>query len=176
MRARLMVVGGFLAAAACSPGPLSSPHGGVSSTSPRGLGNDAPTGNIEAARRQLEGTWTLVSLEAVPESGGQRAPITASGTLVYDAFGNLTIDAHTTDPDAPVAMREVSIVSFQGRAVVDVPHSELQMMALTGNVDPNEALSPERRRRYAFEGDHLKLTSFDASGTIASISVWVRRP
>src|SRR3954470_9929602 len=176
MRACLMAVGALVMAAGCTPGPLSSPRGAVPTTSPVGIGSDPSSATVEAARRQLEGTWTLVSLEAVPESGGQRAPITASGTLVYDAFGNLTIDAHTTDPDAPVAMREVSIVSFQGRAVVDVPHSELQMMALTGNVDPNEALSPERRRRYAFEGDHLKLTSFDASGTIASISVWVRRP
>jgi hypothetical protein len=171
-----MMVGGFLAAAACSPGPLSSPHLGVSSNAPIGVGSDAPSGTVEAARRQLEGTWTLVSLEAVPESGGPRAQITASGTLVYDEFGNLTIDAHTTDPDAPVAAREVSVVSFKGRAVLDVPHSELQMMALTGNVDPNEVLSPERRRRYAFEGDRLTLTSVDAAGTIASISVWTRRP
>src|SRR3954462_8613113 len=173
MRARLMVVGGFLAAAACSPGPLASPHLGVSSGAGGGAG--APSGSVEAARRQLEGTWTLVSLEAAPQSGGQRAQITASGTLVYDEFGNLTIDAHTTDPDAPVAAREGSIVSFKGRAVLDVPRSELQMMALTGNVDPNEVLSPERRRRYAFEGDQLTLTSFDTAGAIASISVWTRR-
>src|SRR3954467_15581154 len=151
MRARLMVVGGFLAAAACSPGPLASPHLGVSSGAPAGGGAGAPSGSVEAARRELEGTWTLVSLEAAPQSGGPRAQITASGTLVYDEFGNLTIDAHTTDPDAPVAAREVSIVSFKGRAVINVPKSELQMMALTGNVDPNEVLAPERKRKYAFE-------------------------
>ena len=171
MRARLMAAGALLAAA-CTPGPLSSPHGGVSSNAPIGLGSDAPTGNVEATRRQLFGTWTLVSLEAVPERGGPRAPITASGTLVYDEFGNLTIDAHTTDPDAPVAAREVSVVSFKGRAVIDVPRSELKLMALTGNVDPNEVLSPERRRKFAFDGDMLTLSSFNERGQVTAITTW----
>src|SRR4051812_31153174 len=175
MRVRLMVIGALVTSAGCTPGPLSSPRGAVPSNAPIGIGSEPSSGSVEAARRQFEGTWTLVALEAVPERGGPRAQITASGTLVYDEFGNLTIDAHTTDPDAPVAAREVSIVSFKGRAVLDVPRSELQMMALTGNVDPNEVLSPERRRRYAFEGDQLTLTSFDTAGAIASISVWTRR-
>ena len=80
--------------------------------------------------------------------------VTASGTLTYDEYGNLTIDAHTTDPDAPVAAREVSLITFSGRAVVDVPHSELRLMALTGNVDPNEVLAPERRRRVPGDRRH----------------------
>ena len=49
-------------------------------------------------------------------------------------------------------------------------------MSLTGNVDPNEVLSPERRRRYAFEGDRLTLSSFDAKGQVTAISTWRRRP
>jgi hypothetical protein len=176
MRACLMALGALVMAAGCTPGPLSSPRGAVPTNSPVGIGSDPSSGTVEAARRQLEGTWTLVSLEAMPEGGGQRAPITASGTLVYDAFGNLTIDAHTTDANAPVAAREVSVVSFKGRAVINVPQSELQMMALTGNVDPNEVLSPERKRKYALDDDRLTLTSFDAAGQVASISVWTRRP
>jgi hypothetical protein len=162
-------------AAACTPGPLSGPHSAVPSSNPIALNSDAPIGSMESVRRQLAGTWDLASLEAVPETGGARAQITAAGTLVYDEFGNLTIDAHTTDPDAPVAAREVSLVTFKGRAVIDTGRSELQLMAMTGNVDPNEVLSPERRRKYAFTIDSLTLTSFDAKGQVASISVWKRR-
>ena len=79
----------------------------------------------------------------------------ATGTLVYDEFGNLTIDARTTDPAAPVAARESNLLSFKGRAVIDAAKSELKLMDLTGNVNPDEVLSPERRRRYEVNGDTL---------------------
>jgi hypothetical protein len=165
----------IVTAAACNPGPLPSPRTGVPSSAPIALDREAPTGSVEAVRRQLAGTWDLVALSASPETGGPLAEITAKGTLVYDEFGNLTIDARTTDPDAPVAAREVPRVSFKGRAVIDAPHSELQLMALTGNVDPNEVLTPDRRRKYEFVGEELKLTTFDAKGQVTAISSWKRR-
>jgi hypothetical protein len=102
-------------------------------------------------------------------------PVKATGTLVYDEYGNLTIDAQTNDPAAPVAAREVNVLSFKGRAVVDAVNSELKLMNLTGNVDPNEVLSPEFRRRFAFEADTLRLSSFDAQGRVMAISTWRRR-
>jgi hypothetical protein len=142
----------------------------------KGADVQTSAGTLESVRRQLQGTWALVGLETVPPSGGARVPINATGTLTYDEFGNLTIDARSKDPDAPVAAREVSAVSFKGRAVIDVPRSELKLMALTGNVDPNEVLSPERRRRFEFTADVLKLSSFDAQGTVTAISTWRRRP
>ncbi len=166
----------FVAVAACNPGPLPSPRTGVASSAPIALDRDESTGNIETVRRQLAGTWDLVSLEAVPETGGPRAEVTATGVLTYDDYGNLTIDARTKDPDAPAAAREVPRVSFKGRAVIDAPKSELQLMALTGNVEPSEVLSPERRRRYKFEGvDRLTLESMDQNGQITAVSVWKRR-
>ena len=61
------------------------------------------------------------------------------------------------------------------RSVIDVPRSELRLMAMTGNVDPNEVLSPERRRRFEFQADLLKLSSFDARGAITAIATWRRR-
>jgi hypothetical protein len=142
---------------------------------PRPIGSDPSSGSLEATRQRFFGTWDLVALESSPPDGGPRRTVTASGTLVYDEYGNLTIDAHTTDPDAPVAAREVSLVSFKGRAVIDVPHSELKLMALTGNVDPAEVLAPERRRRFAFDADLLTLSSFDERGDITAISTWRRR-
>jgi hypothetical protein len=102
-------------------------------------------------------------------------PVKATGTLIYDQFGNLTIDARTTDPAAPVAAREVDLLSFRGRAVIDVVNHELKLMDVTGNVDPNEVLSPERRRRFVFEADLLKLSSFDDRGAVTAVATWRRR-
>ena len=159
----------------CTPGPLSKPAGGVPINKPVALSSDAGSGAVESARRRLTGTWDLVALESVPPQGGARVPVKASGTLTYDEFGNLTIDAHTTDPAAPVAAREASTLSFKGRAVIDVANSELKLLALTGNVDPNEVLSPERRRRVEFNADLLKLSSFDERGEVTAIATWRRR-
>ena len=59
-------------------------------------------------------------------------------------------------------------MSFKGRAVIDVVNHELKLMDVTGNVNPDEVLAPERRRRYAFENDLLKLSSFDERGTVTA--------
>jgi hypothetical protein len=162
--------------AGCSPGPLRGPTHAAPMSKPTPIGSEASAGETELARHELEGAWELVALESAPSSGAPRVPIAAAGTLVYDAFGNLTIDAHTTDPAAPVAAREANRLSFRGRAVIDPAKRELKLMDLTGNVDPNEVLSPERRRRFEFEADNLKLSSFDADGQVTAISTWRRRP
>ncbi len=143
---------------------------------PVAIGSESGSGAIESERRKLEGTWNLVALESMPPGATSRVPVQASGTLVYDDFGNLTIDAHTTDPSAPVAAREVATLSFKGRAVIDVAKHELKLMDMVGNADPDEVLSPERRRRFEFVDDTLKLSSFDADGTVTAIATWRRQP
>ena len=160
----------------CTPGPLSSPKLGSPQGSGPELGADASSTELSSARTRLMGTWDLVRLEALPSTGGSaRVPIQASGTLIYDQFGNLTIDAHTTDPAAPVAARERKMLSFNGRAAIDVAKSELKLMDLKGNVDPNEVLSPERRRRFEFGENSLTLSAFDDKGQVTSVAVWHRR-
>lgn len=142
---------------------------------PVALNADAASGSVENARQQLMGTWELTALEMSPQSGGARVPVKATGTMTYDQFGNLTIDARTNDPAAPVAAREVTRLSFKGRAVIDVVSKELKLMDLKGNVDPNEVLSPEQRRRYEFDTfDTLKLSTFDASGQVTAVTNWRR--
>ena len=136
---------------------------------------DTGPGSLEAVRRQLQGTWELVSLAVVPQGGGQPVPLKARGTLTYDEFGNLTVDAHTDDPNAPQAARTANLLTFKGRAVIDVAKSELKLMDVTGSVDPNTVISTERRRRYAFEGDLLKLSSLEPNGQIAATATWRRR-
>ena len=120
---------------------------------------DTGAGSLESVRRQLQGTWELVSLAVVPPTGGAPVPLAARGTLVYDEFGNLSVDAHTNDPNAPQAAQTAGLLSFKGRAVIDTAKSELKLMDVTGSVDPNTVIATERRRRFAFEGDLLKLSS-----------------
>jgi hypothetical protein len=142
---------------------------------PVALGGDTGPGAVEQIRKQLMGTWELTALEMTPPSGGARVPVKATGTMVYDDFGNLTINARTNDPAAPVAAREVDRISFKGRAVVDVVAKELKLMDVKGNVDPNEVLSPDQRRKYEFDTfDTLKLSTFDASGQVTAVTNWRR--
>jgi hypothetical protein len=177
---RVACVGAIVTSlAGCTPGPLAPPRAGGGAGAPMNkpvmLNSDPSSGSVESARRALFGTWQLAALEVVPPGGGARVPVQASGTLIYDEFGNLTIDAQTTDPAAPVAAREKTLLSFKGRAVIDVVKHELKLMNLTGNVDPDEVLSPERRRRYDLDADTLKLSSIDEREQVTAVSTWRRR-
>jgi hypothetical protein len=165
--ARLVIAAVLLATAGCAAAPR---------TRPINIGDPVNTGpgSMEAIRRQLQGTWQLVALESVPPAGGARVPIAATGTLVYDEFANLTLDARSTDPAAPVAARERKLLTFKGRAVIDAAKGELKLMDLTGNADPSEVLAPERRRKYAFEGELLKLSSIGERDEVTAISTWRR--
>jgi hypothetical protein len=138
----------------------------------KGADVQTTAGSVEAVRRQLQGRWELVALESVPPRGGARVPISATGTLIYDEFGNMTIDARTTDPAAPVAARESDLLAFKGRAVIDAEHQELKLMDVTGNVNADEVLSTERRRRFEFGAGTLKLSSLDEHGEVTAISTW----
>jgi hypothetical protein len=160
--------------AGCAPGPMTPPRTGRPMNNPIPLSSESAGGSLELTRQQLMGVWELVDLKNAPPQGGAPVPVKATGTLTYDQYGNLTIDARTSDPGAPVAALEVPRVSFKGRAVIDVANRELKLMDLTGNVNPDEVLAPERRRRYAFDADRLTLSSFDDRGTVTAVSTWRR--
>ena len=102
-------------------------------------------------------------------------PVKATGTLVYDEYANLTIDARTADPNAPVAAREVPTVSFKGRATIDPVRKELMLMNVTGNVNPNEVLAPDRRRKFEVDFELLTLSSMNAKGEVTAVTKWRRR-
>jgi hypothetical protein len=131
-------------------------------------------GSLEAVHRQLSGTWELVSLTVVPTGDAVPVPVAAVGTLTYDKDGNLTIDAHTSDSYAPQATQSAGVLSFKGK-VIDAGNGELKLTDITGTVDPKTVASPEWRRRYAFEGDLLRLSSIDAAGRVSATSTWRRR-
>ena len=162
--------------AACTPGPLTPRTAAAPSSGPVVAASSNPSsGTVESTRRALMGTWDLAALEYLPPGAAVRTPVEARGTLIYDEFGNLTIDAQTTDPRAPIAARERNVLFFKGRAVIDVAKQELKLMDVTGNVNPDEVLSPDRRRRYEVDADTLKLSSFDERGQVTAISSWRRR-
>jgi hypothetical protein len=139
-------------------------------------GGDANTGpGSEAVQRQLEGTWDLVTLAVMPARGAALAPVAAQGTLTYDKNGNLSIDAKTSDSYAPEAAQSGGVIAFEGKAVIDPAKSELRLTEMGDKVDPKAALSPERRRRYAFEGDLLRLSAIDSAGRVTTTSTWRRR-
>jgi hypothetical protein len=163
-----------LTVAGCAPGPLTPPRSGRPMNNPVPLTSEETTGSLETTRQQLMGTWELVELKNAPPKGGAPVPVKATGTLVYDQYGNLTIDARSSDPNAPVAAREVPRVSFKGRAVIDVVNRELKLMDVTGNVNPDEVLAPDRRRRYVLDANLLTLSSFDEKGEVTAVTTWRR--
>jgi hypothetical protein len=161
-------------AVGCSQ-PLSRQPNAAPMNRPVALGSSTGSGALEVTRRQLEGTWDLVTLEIVVPGGEALTPLKASGTLTYDDFGNLTIEARTNDPAAPPAALEADHLMFKGRAVIDPAKSELKMMDLTGNADPEEVLSPEKLRRFELGNDTLKLSSIDGLGHVTMVSTWHRQ-
>src|SRR5262245_60167978 len=60
---------------------------------------DTGAGSLTAARKYLEGRWTLESFEVFPPG---KAPMVlkGQGTLVYDNFGNLQMDIRTDEATA----------------------------------------------------------------------------
>lgn len=141
---------------------------------------DVDTGatSVEAARRQLEGTWDLASLETYPTPGG---PATlsegASAVLTYDAYSNLHIIGKPgTAGSMPAA---VELLQYEGRAVIDPAKQELRLQSVKGETDPNATLGKEvgveRVRRYKIENGVLTISVLDASGQVSATTVWKKR-
>lgn len=160
-----------LTAGACAAAPRGRP---IRTTS-----IDTGAGTLESVRRQLEGQWDLVSLQTYPKPGAQPVDVKAKAVLTYDAYGNMTLkgrldDQNYNDPaTAP-------FLDFSGRAVIDVPRSQLRMLDVAANVEvAQEALPAEtsfdRVRKYSFEGDLLKLSTIDAQGNVTATGTWKKR-
>ncbi len=134
----------------------------------------SPTGtDLTSVRKQLEGTWELVSVEVHP-AGGQPTKVGARGTLVYDDFGNLEINGAITDA-AVAKATDLSVLSAKGRAVIDVAQQRIVFQDIEGNLKDAAAVSPDKVRRYQFDGDLLTLTSMDAGGKVTAVTTWKKR-
>jgi hypothetical protein len=125
---------------------------------------DAGPNSLEAVRRQLEGTWDLVSLQVVGDDG-QAVTRPAGGRMTYDAFGNMSMEG--TGADA-------ALIAFSGRAVIDPAKREFRLADVEGAGALPSQVSPEKVRGYEFDGDVLKTSARDASGRVTAIVTWRR--
>jgi hypothetical protein len=131
-------------------------------------------GTLEAVRRQLEGKWELTALE-VTDASGKAVPVTTTGLLTYDAFGNFELTIRM-DPAAASALGTNAALDVNGRAVIDVVNSSLRIQDAVAPAGAPAGANVNRTRYYAFEGDTLTLSTRDAAGKVASTSRWKRQP
>ena len=161
-----MVIGVSIVGAGCAAGPRQRPI--------RAGDVDTGPGSVEAVRRQLSGTWELVSFEAFT-GPGQSSQVPASGRLTYDEFGNLTLDGELERGDGSHAM----LLNVSGRAVIDAPMQRFLILDSEGNLPFDErdfgTAAPDRFRYYEFDGDLLKLTVKDDTGQTTSLLTWRRQ-
>jgi hypothetical protein len=140
---------------------------------------DTGANSVEAARRQLEGTWDLTSLETYPTPGG--APTKAEGitaVLSYDAYGNLRIMGNPGSSGTMPAGTS-GLLTYSGRAVIDPTKQELRLLDVKGETDPNKTLSTDlsvaRVRRYKIENGVLTISVVDPAGQVSATTVWKKR-
>src|SRR5687767_4687213 len=106
--------------ALASPGPQYYPKLGPTETGP---------GTVTAARKYLEGRWSLMSFELF-SSDGPPVRVPGSGMLTYDDFGNLEIEIRVdaaTVPllDASGIPHANGVVSLKGRTAIDMQSQTL---------------------------------------------------
>jgi hypothetical protein len=134
---------------------------------------DTGAQSVEAARRQLQGTWELVALELYSSTGAKTAA-EASGRLQYDEFGNLTMRgtiAGSSDIDP-------SVLNVSGRIVIDPATRTFRFQDISApnadqkRIDPQLAAS--HVRYYEVAGDRLTITVKSASGAPTATATWRR--
>ena len=139
---------------------------------------DEGAGSLTAARKFLQGRWTLESFEVFPP-GKPAITLKGSGTLNYDDFGNLRIEIRADEKSADllraagIEMRDGTI-SSDGRTVVDLQNRTLSYV-LPGQKpgDPGAGpLSPSRLRHWEVKGDLLFLSTQDEAGKPLSTGRW----
>ena len=147
-------------------------------------GGDVDQGpeSITAARKFLQGRWTLESFEVFPP-GKAAITLKGSGTLDYDDFGNLRMEIRADEQSADllraagVEMRDGTI-SSDGRAAVDLQNRTLTYIlpGQTGMTPTPGPLAPTRPRHWEVKDDLLVLSTRDEAGKTLSTGRWTRMP
>jgi hypothetical protein len=176
---RTIAIAAILATtSACGGGAIKKPL----STSPIASGINT----VESVRKELEGTWTLVSL-VVQDASGKRATPEATGTLVWDAFGNLKIEYRLSESgikalEAIGVKPQTPVIVTDGRAVINPQDKAIQYVppdASKRAFDPKLAearanpFALERLRYYVIGTDGtLTLSTRHDNGQDAAVSRW----
>ena len=137
---------------------------------------DAGPGSLEAARRQLQGKWTLVSLETYPTPGGPPVAVKAAAVMTFDEYGNIAIGGRDATANVPEAAN--TLLNFSGRVVIDANKQLLALQDMQGNADPSavftDARALSRIRKYEFAGDVMTMSTLDAKGQATAKATWRR--
>jgi hypothetical protein len=137
---------------------------------------DTGAGSVVAARKYLEGRWTLESFEVYPP-GKPVVSVKGQGTLSYDDFSNLSMELRT-DVATSDQLRAAGIeiqdgkISTTGRTAVDMQNRTLTYVVAgqpAGNTGP---LAVSRPRHWQVDGNVLTLTTKDDAGKPVSVSKW----
>jgi hypothetical protein len=132
---------------------------------------DTGNGSVESVRRQLKGTWQLVSLD-VYTADGQKHTAQATGTLTYDEYGNLAIRGKITGGEKI----EKANLNLTGRVTIDPDKKMLRVGGVQAatpddrRLDPK--LDPNKVRYYEFEGELLKTTTKNDAGATTATITW----
>ena len=132
---------------------------------------DTGTGSVESVRRQLQGTWELVTLE-VYSSSGEKTTAQASGRLQYDDHGNMSIHGTITG----TANIDPSALNLEGRVAIDPDAHTFRITSVTAKSTDDRRVDPKldaaHVRYYAFEGDVLTTTIKNAAGATTATATW----
>lgn len=121
--------------------------------------------SLRSLRKQLVGTWKLISAEDKDPKTGKWVPYTfgnpPSGYFIYDATGHASIQIMTTppvkisSPDSPTADEALAIfngyIAYYGTYTVDAVNISVQV---EGAWDPTQ-VGTDQARPYELSGDTL---------------------
>ena len=137
---------------------------------------DTGPGSVVAARKYLEGRWTLESFEVYPP-GKPAVAVKGQGTLSYDDFSNLSMELRT-DVETSDKLRAAGIeiqdgkVSTTGRTAVDMQNRTLTYVLEGQPAGGTGPLATSRPRYWQVDGNVLTLTTKDEAGKAVSVSRW----
>jgi hypothetical protein len=137
---------------------------------------DTGPGSLTAARKFLEGRWTLESFE-VHQTGKAAIKVNGQGTLLYDDFGNLTMEIHADKAGADLLKQsgieiQNDMISTSGRTVVDMQNKTLAYVIEGQPKNATGPLAMNRLRHWQVDGDLLTLTTKDDAGNPVSVGRW----
>jgi hypothetical protein len=137
---------------------------------------DTGAGSVVAARKYLEGRWTLESFEVYPP-GKPVVTVKGQGTLSYDDFSNLSMELRTdvaTSDQLRAAGIEIQdgTISTTGRTAVDMQNRTLTYVLAGQPAGGTGPLATSRPRYWQVDGNVLTLTTKDEAGKPVSVSRW----
>jgi hypothetical protein len=144
--------------------------------------------SVTAARKALQGTWQLLSLD-VAAADGRRTAVEAKGELQLDDFGNLAIEYRVTEQGiqslGTIGVKQPTpIITTTGQVVIDAKQHRITYVDAAQRADPLDATLAARRanpfalervRYYNIGADGvLILTTRHDNGRDAATSRWQR--